>query len=652
MLRHTTRGDGVVAASPGSRRRTHRSHPALAPLAFALLAAPLVAPLAHATIDKGSEPVIARYLEATGGRMAFDNDRSAHMVGQVEAFGLKGKVEGWNQRPDKNATAIQLGPFNLRSGYDGTTAWRSDPNGKILTLDGKDLEDARTSAWFEAERWLEPDQGGGGVKFVGTENDSAGSYRVLEITPPGGRPRRYYFDLKSGLLVRTVMKNDMQTMTSTMSDYRRAGDRLMAFHTVQSVSGMAMNNLTLSVDSVWTNVELPPSVFAMPAAAASATSPPAWLKTPGRAKLPFEYVGRHVWLRASVNGGPPADFIYDTGASLTVLDSAYAAKIGLKTEGQLQGQGAGSNGTGAFATLKSLRVSGTDGDGIEVKDAKIAVLSVNPELAPFFWRDCAGIIGFDVINQFVNEIDYDNKTLTLLEPNGYAYTGKGAVIPFTLSGHVPVAKFTLDDKYEGDYRLDVGSSSTVDLHGPYVEKNGLASLVGPTRTVTGGGFGGTFESRLGRMHKMAIGPYSWTKPMVLLSGATGGALASEDFAGNVGNHILERFKVTLDYEHRCAYLEPGAKFAEADLFSRVGCQLAWIDGKVQVGQVLADSPAAKAGLEKGDVVTAVDGQAPMKLGVNAVYDAMEKGAVGSKMKFDIERNGKKMKKTVKLAELV
>src|SRR4029077_15822639 len=139
----------------------------------------------------------------------------------------------------------------------------------------------------------------------------------------------------------------------------------------------------------------------------------------GHARLPFEYLGRHVWLRASVNGGPPADFVYDTGASITVIDSAYAAKIGLKSEGQLQGEGAGSAGTGAFSTLQSLRVSGADGDGVEMKDMKIAVLSVNSTLAPFFWRDCAGIIGFDLINRFVNEIDYDGNTLTLYDPKAF-----------------------------------------------------------------------------------------------------------------------------------------------------------------------------------------------------------------------------------------
>ena len=30
--------------------------------------------------------------------------------------------------------------------------------------------------------------------------------------------------------------------------------------------------------------------------------------------------------------------------------------------------------------------------GVEVRDTRVAVLAVNTFLAPFFWRDCAGIV--------------------------------------------------------------------------------------------------------------------------------------------------------------------------------------------------------------------------------------------------------------------
>ena len=306
----------------------------------------------------------------------------------------------------------------------------------------------------------------------------------------------------------------------------------------------------MRLDSVWVNEALPADLFAPPSDQGAVR----YLKTPGLARLPFEYQARHVWLRASVNGGPPADFIFDTGASLTVLDSAYAAKIGLQTEGLQQGQGAGATGSASFAVLSSLTVAATDGDGIEVKDARVAVLNVNAILAPYFWRDCAGVIGFDFINRFVDELDFDARRLTLHDPKTFQHAGPGTAIPMTLAGHTPVVTMTLDGGITGDFRVDVGSGSSVDLHTPFVKRHDLMTKAGKGVEVMGGGFGGTFTTRMVRMKKIEIGPYSWADPVVSLSQATVGAFTSEDYAGNIGNRILERFKVTLDYERRQMWL--------------------------------------------------------------------------------------------------
>jgi hypothetical protein len=418
---------------------------------------------------------------------------------------------------------------------------------------------------------------------------------------------------------------------------------------VQEVSGAAANTATVEIDSVWNAIEIPDERFMPPA---GETSRVTWLKTPGVAKLPFEYRSRHVWVRASVNGGPLADFIYDTGASVTVIDSAYAAKIGLKTTGQMQAQGAGSAGGATFATLEKLRVEGPDGDGVELRDVKAGVLSVNPVLAPFFWRECAGIVGFDTIVQFVNEIDFDGRELRLYDPKTFHYSGKGAEIPMTLAGHAPVVNVKIDGQYEGAARVDVGSSSTLDLHTPFVAQHGLIAKHPEALTVTGGGFGGTFESRFARMKSLEIGPYKVERPLIGLSTIQTGALASEDYAGNIGNRLLDRFKVTLDYERRKIWLEPGAKYGLPEGFSRFGAQLAKFNGRIQAAQVLPKSPAAEAGIREGDAVVSIDGLPIASLDPDQLEARFEQGKPGSKIELVVMRDGKPKKLKVALREIL
>src|SRR5438093_1624252 len=276
-------------------------------LTIPLRAAGAITPEARAVVD--------RYLEATGGVKAFTAERGVHSKASLKAFGLSGWTESWTARPDRSAGITSIGPFTLREGCDGPIAWRVDQNGKLLLLDGKDLESAQASAYFENEMWLTPDQGGGSVDRVGAEKDSAGSY----------------------------------------------GER-------------------------------------------------------------------HVWLKASVNGAPPEDFLLDTGASITVIDSAYAARRGLKSEGHLQVSGAGAAGGASLSQVDSIVIAGSQGGGIALIGQKAAILSLNPHIEPFFWRPVAGVLGYDFISRFVACVDYDRGLLTLYDPARFHYQGSGTAL--------------------------------------------------------------------------------------------------------------------------------------------------------------------------------------------------------------------------------
>jgi hypothetical protein len=221
-----------------------------------------------------------------------------------------------------------------------------------------------------------------------------------------------------------------------------------------------------------------------------------------------------------------------------------------------------------------------------------------------------------------------------------------------MSGGIPVVKAKLDGQYEGEFRVDVGSGSTVDLHGPFVKKNGLREKLPKTVEILNGGFGGTFTSHLGRMKKMEIGPFAWTDPLVILSGAQTGGLASEDYAGNIGNEILDRFKCTLDYEHRTIYLEPGKHFMKPDRFTRAGVQLARFGDTIRAMQVLPGSAAAAAGIKEGDEVVALDGKPILTYTQDMLTDMFERGAAGEKHTLAIVRDGRRSTATLRLKEII
>jgi Aspartyl protease/PDZ domain len=620
----------------------------VAALALGSVAA-LAPAVAHAKISPDAQKVVDRYLAATGGRDAFLAERSSHSKATLSAFGLTGVNETWTQQPNLTANVTTIGPITIRGGYDGKTAWRVDQNGKFSKQDGKDLEEAASSAWFENDSWLMPDQGGGDVAVQGTQKGSTGTYTVLVLTPPVGRMRELWFDTKTGLLTRMVTKSDQRTVINTLSDYRPIQGRTRAFKTVLSIVGMPANDAVATLDSLWINPKLDSRVFAPPVEAAAAVR---YLKTPGRATLPMRYGERHVWLQVSMNGRPPEDFLLDTGASVTVIDSAAAVRYGLSVQGHMHAMGAGAAGGASFSSVDSLRITGPDGDGVVLANQNVAVLSLNPYLEPFFWRPIAGVLGYDFISRFANRVDFDGQTLTLYDPKTFHYEGKGTPVALTLANNIPVVKAKLDGAYEGDFRLDVGSGSTVDVHGPFAKKNDFSSKLGKTVQVTGGGFGGTFTSTLGRMKKMEIGPYSWASPLVSVPDAETGGLASEDYAGNIGNQVLERFIATFDYDHRTVYLEPSKRYGSRDRFSMAGVQIAKLQDGYLAVQVLPGSSAEAAGIRERDRVQSLDGRAIGSYRPDDLMKMFEDGKVGDTHTFEVLREGKPVKLTLKLKELI
>lgn len=629
-----------------------------------LLAATGFAPPAHATATPEAQAVIARYLEATGGAAAFAAESTGYSRAHIQAFGFTGGFEAWTARPGystegpvRRYAVTELGPFKLREGVNGNTAWRTDPTtGVLRALADHDLDQALVGTWFELERWAEPGQGGGAVKRVGDERDSLDTYAVLEVMPPdlagGGRvlrPRRLWFSTTSGLLLRIDGRDDQREVTTRLTDWRRAGDRLRSFVSETGMKDMPANQLRATFDSVLVNVNVEGIAFSMPDEKGSDVR---WLKSPGVAELPFDYRARHVWLKASVNGGPPEDFLFDTGASVTVLDSSWAAEHGVKTEGRMQAAGAGAAGGASFATLASLRVTGRNGDGIEVPNVKVATLDVNPGFEPLMWRRMAGILGYDVISRFVVTIDYDDSLLVLHDPASWKYEGREKPLPMVMNGTVPALNGTFEGTEEGLFRLDVGSSSTVDVHGPFAKRHELRGRMKRTIEIQGVGFGGTFTSEIGRLGSMSIGPYEWDDPIVSISGATTGAFASEDFAGNIGNRILERFRVTLDYSRRHVYLEPGARYSERDHLTRAGVMFARRAGVVLVEDVLTGSPADRAGLRARDEVIAVEGREIGDWDLPQLQALFDDGPIGERVTVIVRRESRGRTLRVRLAEVV
>jgi predicted metalloprotease with PDZ domain len=80
-------------------------------------------------------------------------------------------------------------------------------------------------------------------------------------------------------------------------------------------------------------------------------------------------------------------------------------------------------------------------------------------------------------------------------------------------------------------------------------------------------------------------------------------VTSYPFAGGLlGNELLRRFNMTINYGQREIHLLPNGHFNEMFDYTYTGLGFYNIDGKIVVEDVIAGSPADKAGFKVGDEI--------------------------------------------------
>jgi predicted aspartyl protease len=273
--------------------------------------------------------------------------------------------------------------------------------------------------------------------------------------------------------------------------------------------------------------------------------------------VPLEIDNNIILLRVRVNGSEPLRFIFDTGASHTVISSRRAAELGLKAEGRFSGNATGGAIRGSVVKGVSLGVKGAE-------VSNLLVASMPFETPPGF--DFDGIIGSDFIRQFVVEIDYQGKTMNLYDPRAFRYKGGGEALPLILTGSTPLvrAEVTLEGRapFEARLEVDTGADGTFLFNSPFVKKRNLPAAFPKAAQESASGGGGEQRRLVGRAKAVKLGRVVLDNPPVGLSLDTEGSGASEANDGLVGGEVLRRFKVILDYSRGRMILEPNGSLKD------------------------------------------------------------------------------------------
>jgi len=227
----------------------------------------LKGPATQAQDLPAADKILARYVEATGGATARQNVRNVVVRGKATIADMALEYEAYNAAPSKAYMRMWTGPMTLvEEGTDGQTAW------EISAVDGPRIQTGtqramalRGACLHRDLKWRELYSA---AKCEGVA-DFAGQrcFRVV-MTPNVGADEIRYYNAQTSLLA--GMETSLETpmfgevpLQEVYDDYKTFDGIIYPCKVAQKLLG---TELTLTVESVEHNADIPADRFAIPPA--------------------------------------------------------------------------------------------------------------------------------------------------------------------------------------------------------------------------------------------------------------------------------------------------------------------------------------------------------------------------------------------------
>jgi hypothetical protein len=411
-------------------------------------------------------------------------------------------------------------------------------------------------------------------------------------------------------------------------------------------------------------------------------------------QVSFKLINNLIVMPLEING-KKLSFILDTGVNKTILfNLSEKDSIGLlnTTKVSLQGLGTGEAVDAIISKKNTFKIKNI----ISRNETIFVILNDSFNLSSKMGTTIHGIIGYNLLKDFVIRVNYKTKKLVFYNPKTFTYKKcrKCETVPFRFYRKKPfinakVLLDTIDDTFiDVKLLVDFGGSDAMWLF-----ENSKEEIKTPKRFFNdflGEGLSGPIYGNRSRIQAFKLGNFKIENATAsfLDFASTHNAREFKARNGSIGGGILKKFKVWIDYPNRKFTFKKNGSFKNGFNYNMSGLDVVY-DGKqivkeksissssdsfhqntsqknsisfvtsysfkfkpaYKVKYVVKNSPAYHAGLLEGDVILSINGKESHHFTLGDIILKFQERDQ-KKIKMIISRNGVKMKFEFKLHKSV
>jgi hypothetical protein len=322
------------------------------------------------------------------------------------------------------------------------------------------------------------------------------------------------------------------------------------------------------------------------------------------ARIPFSQIsGGIIIVKAQLDDFPDSlNFVLDTGSGGISLDSTTANYLNLKfVKSDKTIRGIAGIKLVEFALDHTLKLKGLQAQHLDfhINDYEL--------LTSVYGIRIDGIIGYSFLRRYIVKLDYDNLVIEVYTPGVYKYPRGGYLLKPNFSTLPLQTAVINDDKpVNGRFIFDTGAGLSFLLSKDFVDDSVVFKKNRKFYPTQAEGLGGKRLMSIGVAKEVKLGPYKFKKVPVHVFEDDFNVTSYPILGGLIGNDILRRFNVILNYPEQSIHLKPNTHFQESFDYSYTGLGIYLLDGEIRVIDIMKGSPGDKAGFKTGDVIFSVE----------------------------------------------
>lgn len=349
-------------------------------------------------------------------------------------------------------------------------------------------------------------------------------------------------------------------------------------------------------------------------------------------KVPFfQLSGGIIILKAQLDQfSDSLNFVLDTGSGGISLDSSTVEKLKIpiqQSEKSIRGI-AGIKKV-AFAYDHTLRMP-----GIQVKQLDFHINNYDL-LTSVYGIKIDGIIGYSFLRRYIVHLDFDKRIMEVYAPGRFKYPKGGQLIRPNFST-LPLMQATIQDSKTllSRYIFDTGAGLCFLLSRDFVDDSVVFKSERKFFLTQAEGLGGKKQMEIAVMKSIKIGNYKFKKVPVHVFEDDYNVTNYPSMGGLIGNDLLRRFNITLNYPDQSIHLKPNNHFNDPFDYSYTGLGIYLIDGQIKVVDIIEGSPGEKAGFKTDDIIFSIENNASNNI---QAYKNLFQNSIG-KIKVIVLRN--------------